>query len=100
MKPTPGGRWKVRQLIDGKYFAYVEQGKHKKFSKAFPTYDQAISYAHAQGYLAQALGNNPQFKKLSTRDRELPFRVLFEKAQPPITKALIDSMIKDVLTGL
>ncbi len=50
--PTPGGRWKVRQLRTGQYCAYRDS--NQAFRRVFGTFSQAVNYAHAQATIARA----------------------------------------------
>ena len=58
LSPTPGGRRKVRQLIDGRFLAYVEMGPSRRFRKVFYTFSAASAYAHAAATIARAYKGN------------------------------------------
>ena len=89
--PTPGGRWKVRQLRKsaregGGYLAYSEAGPSRSYNRRFHTFWGACNYAHAQAYICRAhtkRNSTPQRRRVQKRLYQLPSH-LVSKLTPEV----------------
>ena len=86
--PTPGGRWKVRQLRTGQYCAYRDNAK--PFRRVFNTLDQALNYAHAQATVARTYSGT---SKINVLRRNSLMREVHTLAPISLNKALIELLI-------
>lgn len=86
--PTPGGRWKVRQLRSGQYCAYRDNAK--PFRRVFNTLDHAINYAHAQATIARAYAGKG---KLTMLRRNQVMREMSQISVVSFNKAIVELLI-------
>lgn len=93
MYPTPGGRWKVRQLRSGKFLAYVDEGKSKMFKKRFSTTQEAINYSMAMAYIARHYAGRGKSGKWQVINRiDIQRQVCREEG--PVTREFVDELIE------
>ena len=72
IKPTPGGRYKVRKLTNGAWRVYTDSGlPNRKYRLDFPNWDVAFVYANTLATIAHLYPNDRDLRSLSLRSEFL-----------------------------